>query len=106
MAGLLASVFDSHNAVDNLSILIAWVLVAITIAAIVAIIQWRKFRQAELEAVVKQFETEAALKREMLERGMSADEIVQVLSATQVGAPKRSLAGQPSVQATADYLSR
>lgn len=43
------------------------------IIAIVAIIQWRKVRIAEMEATLKQ---------QMLDRGMSADEIAMVLDAT------------------------
>jgi hypothetical protein len=41
---------------------------------------WYKARKAELEA---------SLKQEMLQRGMSADEICQVLGATSDGAPKK-----------------
>jgi hypothetical protein len=43
---------------------------------------WYKARKAELEA---------SLKHEMLQRGMSADEICQVLEATSDGVPKQRL---------------
>ena len=50
---------------------------------------WRRSRQAELDA---------ALKQQMLERGMSADEIVQVLEAksqpTKVGCRERRSVGK------------
>jgi hypothetical protein len=45
--------------------------VAITVISVVGMFQWRIFRQAGMEA---------ALKQQMLERGMSAEEIVHVLS--------------------------
>jgi hypothetical protein len=45
---------------------------------IVGIVQWRKLRQMEMENGLKQM---------MLERGMSADEIVQVLSASSGRSP-------------------
>jgi hypothetical protein len=48
---------------------------------IVAIISacWHRVRRAELEAALRQEEIQ--LKREMIQRGMSADEIVQILGA-------------------------
>jgi hypothetical protein len=51
--------------------------------AIVAIVSaaWARVRRAELQA--RQAETEAVLKQQMIERGMSADEIVRVLAAGQ-----------------------
>jgi hypothetical protein len=52
---------------------IAVVAVGCTVA-----VQWRKARQAELET---------ALKREMLQMGMSADDIVKVLGATGTVSP-------------------
>jgi hypothetical protein len=39
--------------------------------------QWKRVRCEELR--IRQAETEAALKQEMIQRGMSADEIVRVL---------------------------
>jgi hypothetical protein len=51
--------------------------------AIVAIVSaaWARVRRAELQA--RRAETAAALKEQMIERGMSADEIVRVLDAGQ-----------------------
>jgi hypothetical protein len=51
------------------------------IIALTAIVtaHWRKSRQAEQEAFLKQ---------EMLQRGMSAEEIVQVITATRVTGPE------------------
>ncbi len=57
----------------------------IAVTAIVAA-SWTRFRRAELRA--RLLEAEAALKQQMIERGMSADEIVQVLEA---GAMQRSM---------------
>jgi hypothetical protein len=59
----------------------------IAITAIVAA-AWARVRRAEFLA--HQAETEAALKQQMIERGMSADEIVRVLAAGQsnLGKPK------------------
>ena len=50
---------------------------------VVAIItsQWARIRRDEMHA--RQVETEAALKQQMFERGMSADEIVRVLECGQ-----------------------
>jgi hypothetical protein len=48
-------------------------LIGATIVAIIGFIQWRKVRIAEMEATLKQ---------QMLDRGMSADEITRVLAAT------------------------
>jgi hypothetical protein len=51
--------------------------------AIVAIVSaaWARVRRAELQA--RRAETDAALKEQMIERGMSAEEIVRVLEAGQ-----------------------
>ena len=43
--------------------------------------QWARVRRAELQA--QQAEAELALKQQMIERGMSAEEIVKVLAAGQ-----------------------
>jgi uncharacterized membrane protein YciS (DUF1049 family) len=51
-------------------------IIGVTIFAVVAVCQWRKVRVAEIEATLKQ---------QMLDRGMSADEIVRVLAATSDG---------------------
>jgi hypothetical protein len=58
-------------------ICIAVISVGCTVA-----VQWRKVRQATLEA---------ELKRDMIQQGMSADDIVKVLTATAFSEP-----GQPS----------
>ncbi|HEV3083951.1 MAG TPA: hypothetical protein VGY66_29480 [Gemmataceae bacterium] len=47
--------------------------IGIIVISVVGMIQWRWFRQAGMEA---------ALKQQMLDRGMSAEEIVRVLSAS------------------------
>ncbi len=48
-------------------------LISIAVISVVYIIQWKRVRQAQIEA---------DLKKEMIERGMSADEIVKVLQAS------------------------
>jgi hypothetical protein len=48
-------------------------VVGVCIAAIFGFIQWRKIEQHRLDA---------ALKQKMIERGMTADEIVDVIQAT------------------------
>ena len=52
----------------------------LTVATVFAAVQWRKVRVADHEA---------ALKMEMLRQGMSADEIVRVLTASQHGGKAR-----------------
>ena len=49
------------------------VAIGLVVVAVVAVIQWRKVRIAEMEA---------ALKQQMLDRGMPSDEIVRVLEAS------------------------
>lgn len=58
--------------------------------AIIAILSgvWSRARRAESRA--RQVEAELALKQEMIERGMSADEIERVLKAGQAGASSRA----------------
>jgi hypothetical protein len=58
---------------EVLSPLVGLLIMAILAISVVGIIQWRKIRQAEMET---------ALKQQMLERGMSANEIAQVMSAS------------------------
>jgi len=48
-------------------------------------IQWAKVRQAEIEALMYRAELEATLKQEMVNRGMSGEEMRQVLEATPGG---------------------
>ena len=50
-----------------------------TVIATVAVIQWRKFRQARMDAGLARRVLD--LKQEMIERGMSADDVERVLSA-------------------------
>ncbi len=58
-------------------------LIAITAVASAA---WARVRRAELQA--RAAESDAVLKQQMIERGMSADEIVRVLEAGQKPAAK------------------
>jgi hypothetical protein len=51
-----------------------WLVVGLIVLGVVIANQWRKIRQAEIQA---------ALKQDMLERGMSAEEIKLVLEAGQ-----------------------
>jgi len=51
--------------------------------------QWSRVRRAELHA--HQMEAELALKQQMIERGMSADEIDHVLAAGQAQAANRKV---------------
>ena len=46
---------------------------ALCVAAVMIAVQWRKLRQTEIDA---------ALKQEMIQRGMSADEITKILAAS------------------------
>lgn len=50
--------------------------------------QWASVRKAEMRA--QQAEQELAFKQQMIERGMSPDEIVKVLTACQTGGGKSS----------------
>jgi len=61
-------------------------LVGLTLVGLVAVVgaYWTRWRRAELEAAIRQEELQ--LKRELLQRGMSAEEIVQVVS-TRSGPP-------------------
>lgn len=69
-------------------------IIGIIVISVVGMIQWRKFRQAGMDA---------ALKEQMLERGMSADEIVQVLSASSSKTSKDQPAARTESKETADY---
>jgi hypothetical protein len=64
--------------------------------AMVAIVsgQWARVRRDELRA--RQAEVDAALKQQMIERGMSADEIVQVLKAGQTKEKKSDPGSVPA----------
>jgi hypothetical protein len=58
----------------NVALIAVFTVVGLCSAAIVAFVQWRKIEQHRLEAILKQ---------KMIERGMTADEIVDVIQATQ-----------------------
>jgi hypothetical protein len=65
-----------------LVLILAFVLLALSAILtpfVVAVIQWRMVRQAEIDASAHRTELEMSLKREMLNRGMSAADIRQVL---------------------------
>jgi hypothetical protein len=62
--------------------------------------QWRRVRLAEIEAKAFRAELEAALKRDMLERGMSADDIRKVF----LIAPEEKPASSELEAALADFL--
>jgi hypothetical protein len=57
--------------------------------------QWASVRRAELRS--HHAEQELALKQQMIERGMSADEIAKVLAAGQGSAVKKSRCREDSV---------
>ncbi len=68
-------------------------LVAVMMGPLIAIVaivsgSWARVRRAEAYAQVA--EMEAALKQQMIERGMSADEIVRVLAAGQTNKSKKN----------------
>jgi hypothetical protein len=58
--------------IEDAAPMIVGIAVCICIAIAVIAVQWRKMRQAEVDA---------ALKQEMIQRGMSANEIATVLQA-------------------------
>jgi hypothetical protein len=65
-----------------LILILAFVLLALSAILtpfVVAVVQWRMVRHAEIEASAHRAELEAELKRDMLNRGMSASDIRQVL---------------------------
>jgi hypothetical protein len=49
---------------------------------------WARVRRAEFRA--REVEAEAALKQDMINRGMSADDIERILTASAIGAKKHS----------------
>ena len=63
--------------------------------SIVAVVQWRMVRIAEVEA---------NLKREMIQRGMSADEIAQVLAGKPLNSPHSRRSADRPVKETADFV--
>jgi hypothetical protein len=65
---------------------LVFAFILLTLAALLApcllfLHHWRKVREAEIEAGVARAELQAALKHDMLNRGMSANEIQVVLAA-------------------------
>jgi hypothetical protein len=58
---------------DAVSMIVVVTVTAVVILAMFGMIQWRRVRQAEIEA---------ALKQEMLGRGMSVEDIERVLKAS------------------------
>jgi hypothetical protein len=60
-------------------------VVAFVVPLVCFSIQWTKVRHAEIEALMYRAELEATLKQEMVSRGMSGDEMRQVLEATPGG---------------------
>ena len=69
-------------------------IIGIIVISVVGMIQWRKFRQAGMDA---------ALKQQMLDRGMSAEEIAQVLSASSSKTSKDQPVARPELKETVDY---
>jgi hypothetical protein len=59
---------------SDLSMVLVFLVVGATVVGIFALIQWRNIEQRRMDT---------SLKREMLERGMSADDIVRVIEASQ-----------------------
>lgn len=53
--------------------------IGLAVVAVVAVIQWRKVRVAEMDATLKQ---------QMLDRGMTSEEIVRVLEASRKSSRK------------------
>lgn len=74
----------AQNHPDELIGLVAVLGTCLVILTTVVSAQWRRVRQAELQ--LRQVELEASLKHELVARGMSADEIRQVLEARMSGA--------------------
>jgi hypothetical protein len=75
---------DSVFLMKDAALVFIFVAVALCAAAFGIAVQWRKARQAEVEA---------ALKQEMIQRGMSADEITRVLQATALDPPEGKQTG-------------
>jgi hypothetical protein len=65
---------------DELFVLMTVAMSAATAVVVVLTVQWRKVRQAEIDA---------SLKRDMLSRGLSAEDILDVLAASN-GATRRA----------------
>jgi hypothetical protein len=79
---------------EGLGMVLLTLLVCLTVVTCVALVQWRKLRQSEQRAVLLQ---------EMIQRGMAADEILQVIAVSQGSAPQPRKASPARLQETADY---
>jgi hypothetical protein len=79
---------------ERLSSPLVFLFSGATVVAIIGIFQWRKIEQRRMEA---------ALKQEMLERGMSADEIVRVIEASQIK-PERHESEKARSRAKASHV--
>ena len=75
--------FTSPNAAPVLGTGIMFICAAVIAVGCTIAVQWRKARQTEVEC---------ALKQEMIERGMSADDILRVIAATSSPAGEGSTA--------------
>jgi hypothetical protein len=65
--------FTSPNAGPVLAIIVMFLSIVVISVGCTIAVQWRKARQTEVEC---------ALKQEMIDRGMSADDILRVVAAT------------------------
>ena len=70
------------------------VILGIMVISVVGITQWRKLRQAAMET---------ALKHQMLEQGMSAEEIALVLSASASKESKDQPAARRRIREMSEY---
>ena len=78
-----------------------WVGVLTTVISTVGMIQWRKYRQAKMDAALARRVLD--LKQQMVERGMSADEIERVLSTQPPAGVLAGAAASRPLQETAEY---
>jgi hypothetical protein len=67
--------FSMQDAAPAIGMVSMFVCIAIISVGCTIAVQWRKARQVEVEA---------ALKKEMIERGMTADDVVKVLRASSI----------------------
>jgi hypothetical protein len=72
MGSIMHELFKSSDAAPMVGISIMAICVALTVIGCTIAVQWRKARQSEVEA---------ALKRDMVERGMPTADIIRVLQA-------------------------
>jgi hypothetical protein len=63
----------------NVAAPLVFAVAGLCVAAVFGFVQWRKIEQHRLDALLKQ---------KMIERGMTADEIVDVIQATQTRAKR------------------